>query len=113
MRLDRWDLGDGTHSHYGPTEGLPGEGVVALAPDPSADVVWVAAKRGVAQLRLDTGRLTPVPAPAASDPAASLEITTLLADPHGGVWVGGRAGLFHADPDGREPVPATARSSSA
>ncbi len=70
---------------YLAADGLPGEFVVRLLPDPKGGI-WIATDRGVA--RWESGRIVPVDVPE----LAAAFVIAMAYDTHGRLWFGRRAG---------------------
>jgi hypothetical protein len=98
--LERWDLTNSTRARIGEAEGLKGNRVRALAPIPGTQQAWVATPAVLARWDAATGKATALPAPVADKQKGLSELRVLQPDPKGGVWAGGKAGLFHVDGEG-------------
>lgn len=97
--LDRFEVRSGATVHLGNADGLPGDGVLALAVDARDGRVWVAASKGLARYEPAKHELTATAATGAPIGAAA-GIKALAADPAGGLWVGVGSGLYHVDDGG-------------
>jgi hypothetical protein len=98
--LSRWDLRTGETLRAGAEQGWPGGGVRALALTPDASYAWIATDSGLARWNVSQGVVTLLSSPPPGLAGAVTELRALAIDPAGGVWVGGKAGLFHVDATG-------------
>src|SRR5689334_8340793 len=98
--LTRWDLRSGETLRVGSEQGWPGGGVRALALTSDGAHAWVATGNGLARLNVAQGVVTLLTAPPPGLAGAVTDLRALALDPAGGVWVGAKAGLYHADATG-------------
>jgi hypothetical protein len=98
--LSRWDLRTGETVRAGAEQGWPGGGVRALVLTPDGAHAWIATGGGLARWNVAQGVVTLLTAPPPGLAGAVADLRALAIDPAGGVWVGAKAGLFHADAAG-------------
>jgi hypothetical protein len=120
--LERWD-GEGTVIPLSMQQGLLGNQVVALAPDPERHWVWVLTEGGLGHY--DTAKEVYAPL-AAPPPSMNIDFAALAKQgasvapaTDGGAWLGTRSGLLYASPLGgwlatpiKEPIQALLRDRS-
>jgi ligand-binding sensor domain-containing protein/signal transduction histidine kinase/CheY-like chemotaxis protein len=87
LGLERVPLKGGPRQRYTAKEGLPSNGIEALAID-GEGVLWIGTRDGLA--RLSGGKVEQVPLPAGAD----ARVRTLLAAKDGTLWVGTYSGLL-------------------
>jgi hypothetical protein len=98
--LSRWDLRTGETLRAGAEQGWPGGGVRALTLSGDGANAWIATGGGLARWNVALGVVTLLTAPPPGLAGAVADLRALALDPAGGVWVGAKAGLFHADASG-------------
>ena len=94
--LDRYDLRSGEARPFDATAGLPTANVIALGASLDRKHVWALTADGLVHLDEKGVPQTVAPPAGVEGPFVALAV-----EPDGGVWVGGAAGLFRADPGGK------------
>ena len=103
LGIDRWELASGKHRRLGAAEGVAGTAVRAMALAPGG-LLWFATDGGVGRYDIEGGKALMLPPPPQPSAAALTGLRAIALDKSGGIWVGGTAGLFHADPNGWAPA---------
>lgn len=117
--VERWD-GEGSVIPLSAEQGLSGNQIVAVAPDPDRRWVWILTESGLGyyDAGLEAYRAQPVPPPALALDLAAIakEGATLAPSSDDGVWLGTARGLLHASAQGawvatpiKDPIRALAR----
>jgi len=99
--LDRWDLRSGEGLHLDSSHGLPGDRVLALAPDPQRGWVWVATSGGVTRYEIEASSFKVLPPPPKILGIQDLSGVSLETAADGGLWLGHGRGLFYANDAGQ------------
>jgi len=115
--LDRWELKTGTRIRMTKAQGLPDDGVSAMAYDAGRDWLWVATNTGLVRYNSASDTFTPVPPAPSVFKLDSIDEAVLAPAGDGGVWLGVAAGLFYTNDEGKwkntgvtEPVTALMRT---
>jgi ligand-binding sensor domain-containing protein len=101
--LDRWSLANGTAISMSSAHGLPGDHVLAMAPDDGRGWLWLVTDGGIGYYEAATEVFSEVAPPTESQRQTLVAAGARLrvsAATDGGLWVGHHEGLFHVSAQG-------------